>query len=328
MKILVTGGAGYIGSHVAYSLLDSGHDVFVLDDLSTGNKSLIPKNAVFEKCNINNKKKIESIIKENKFDALMHFAAFIKVEESVKNPKKYLENNFENSKILFETCIENKLTNIVFSSTGTVYGNENSNSLIRENSKTNPVNPYSESKLKTEQFLIEKSSELNFIILRYFNVAGADPKLRTGLISDNPSHLIKIASEAAVGKRKAVIIFGNDYNTSDGTAIRDYIHVSDLAEIHIKSLNFLSEKKCSEIFNCGYGKGYSVKEVLDTFNKISKNKINIEYGPRRKGDIEISVSNIDKIKQMIDWQPKYNKLDFIIRTAIDWEIKLNSENIS
>ena len=328
MEVLITGGAGYIGSHVAHRLLDLNHKVFIIDDLSTGYELLIPKNAEFEKCNINNKEKVESIIKKNNFDAIMHFAGFIKVEESVRFPEKYFENNTENSKKIFDVCIENNLSNIIFSSTAAIYGNNNKQTLISEDSEINPLNPYGESKFKTEEYLLKQKNKLNFIILRYFNVAGADPQLRSGLISKDVTHLIKVASEAAIGKREKIIIYGNDYNTNDGTAIRDYIHVSDLADIHIKSLSFLLEKKQSKIFNCGYGKGYSVKKVLDTFNKISKQKINIEYGPRRKGDAEISVANIDKIKQTIDWTPKYNKLDFIIKTSIDWEIKLKNENFS
>tara|TARA_B100000029_G_scaffold489313_1_gene546947 strand:- start:858 stop:1844 length:987 start_codon:yes stop_codon:yes gene_type:complete len=328
MHLLVTGGAGYIGSHVANNLLDLGHKVFIIDDLSTGNKKLIPQKANFEQCNISDEKKLENIIKKNNFDAIMHFAGFIKVEESVKFPYKYFTNNFENSKKLFEICIKNNLLNVIFSSTAAVYGNKKEQKFISEKDQINPCNPYGESKLKTEQYLISKKNELNFIILRYFNVAGADPDLRSGLIAEKPTHLIKIASEAAVGKRSKVIVYGNDYNTYDRTAVRDYIHVSDLSEIHIKSLNYLMEKKESQIFNCGYGKGYSVKEVLDTFNNISSNKIEIEYGSRRKGDAEFLVSDVGKIKKMIKWKPKYNKLDYIIKTSINWEHKLKNEDFS
>ena len=328
MHLLVTGGAGYIGSHVANNLLDLGHKVFIIDDLSTGNKKLIPQKANFEQCNISDEKKLENIIKKNNFDAIMHFAGFIKVEESVKFPDKYFTNNFENSKKLFEICIKNNLLNVIFSSTAAVYGNKKEQKFISEKDQINPCNPYGESKLKTEKYLISKKNELNFIILRYFNVAGADPDLRSGLIAEKPTHLIKIASEAAVGKRSKVIVYGNDYNTYDRTAVRDYIHVSDLSEIHIKSLNYLMEKKESQIFNCGYGKGYSVKEVLDTFNNISSNKIEIEYGSRRKGDAEFLVSDVGKIKKMIKWKPKYNKLDYIIKTSINWEHKLKNEDFS
>ena len=328
MEILLTGGAGYIGSHVALSLIDQGHNLTIIDNLSTGNKKILPKNINFINCDVNDENKVSTILKNKTYDVLMHFAGFVVVEESVQNPKKYFKNNTNNAIKLFEICYKNNLKNIVFSSTAAVYGNPKNNLKITESENLKPINPYGESKLKTEKYLISKKNELNFIILRYFNVAGADPDLRSGLIAEKPTHLIKIASEAAVGKRSKVIVYGNDYNTYDRTAVRDYIHVSDLSEIHIKSLNYLMEKKESQIFNCGYGKGYSVKEVLDTFNNISSNKIEIEYGSRRKGDAEFLVSDVGKIKKMIKWKPKYNKLDYIIKTSINWEHKLKNEDFS
>ena len=326
MNILLTGGAGYIGSHVALNLLDSGYKVTIIDDLSTGKKKLIPSKAEFIRCNVNELEKIESLLKTKKFVACMHFAGFIEVEESVSNPKKYFQNNSINSIKLFDLCLHNGLSNIIFSSTAAVYGNPTHKDLLSETDDIKPINPYGESKVRTERYLQQfDSSKINYIILRYFNVAGADPKMRSGLIKKNPTHLIKIASEAAIGKRESVQIFGNDYDTPDGTAIRDYIHVSDLADIHIKVLRFILEKKQSEIFNCGYGKGYSVKDVLNMTNSLCKNRINILNTPRRPGDAEIMVSNISKLKRMIDWTPKYNKLDFIIKTSIDWELKLQNE---
>tara|TARA_Y100001970_G_scaffold168276_1_gene205829 strand:+ start:194 stop:1180 length:987 start_codon:yes stop_codon:yes gene_type:complete len=328
MRVLLTGGAGYIGSHTALSLIDSGYDVTIVDDLSTGNEKLIPNKAEFINCNINDTKKINSIFKK-KIAAVMHFAGFIEVEESVQNPNKYFKNNTQNAIKFFETCLNNNLENIIFSSTAAIYGNTNSHMLISEKNILKPINPYGESKLKTEQFILNvKKNNYNYIILRYFNVAGADPKMRSGLISDKPTHLIKIACEAATGKRENVLINGTDYNTPDGSPIRDYIHVSDLAEIHVKALEYMVKNNQSEIFNCGYGKGYSVKEVLKTTNKITKNKVKIINGPRRKGDAEFVVSNPSKLKQMIDWNPKYNKLEYIIQTGIDWELKLKNEKIS
>jgi len=326
MNILITGGAGYIGSHVAMALLDAGYKVTIVDNLSTGNLNLVPSNAEFFQCNINNSNKIDKILKSKSFDAVMHFAAFISVEESVNNPKKYFENNSKNSEIFFDICLKNGLKNFIFSSTASAYGQVKNIDLISENEKIKPLNPYGESKIITEKYFLKKNNNtINYIILRYFNVAGADPKLRSGLISKKSTHLIKIISEAAVGKRKSVIIYGNDYNTPDGTAIRDYIHVSDLADLHIKFLNFMKKNNRSEIFNCGYGKGYSVKEVLDVANKISNNNIKIIIGERRKGDSEKLISDTSKLRELINWKPKYNKLDFIIKTSIDWELKIKNE---
>ena len=327
MNILLTGGAGYIGSHVVLALLDNGHSVSVIDDLSTGHKDLLPHNIQFLECNINNKNKVAALIKQNNFDALMHFAAFIKVEESVKNPEKYFTNNTDNAINLFNTCFENNLKNIIFSSTAAAYGNPKTNINIPETEILRPLNPYGESKIKTEKFLFQNKNRFNFIILRYFNVAGADLSLRTGLISKNTTHLIKITSEVAVGKREKVTIFGNDYNTPDGTAIRDYIHVSDLADVHLKTMEYLISNKKSNIFNCGYGKGYSVKEVVDITNKITGGAIKFEYGKRRLGDAENLVSDISKFHQYIDWAPRYNNLSIIIETAINWEKKLNAKNL-
>ena len=323
MKILLTGGAGYIGSHVLLTILEQGHKVVVIDDLSTGNKNLIPEKIELINCNINNEEKIGKVLQQQKFDILLHFAGFIKVEESVQNPKKYFINNTENAIKLFETCYKHDLNNIVFSSTAAAYGNPINNSSIQENSELKPLNPYGESKVKTENYLIQNKHRYNSIILRYFKVAGADPNFRSGLISDKPTHLIKILSEVVVGKRDKISIYGNDYNTSDGTAVRDYIHVSDLADIHLKAASYLLTNKTTDIFNCGYGKGYSVLEVVNAANKLYKNSINFNFDQRRPGDSEQLVSNVDKLHQHFDWMPKYNDLNLIIQTAVNWEKKIN-----
>ena len=323
MKILLTGGAGYIGSHVLLSILEQGHKVVVIDDLSTGNKNLIPEKIELINCNINNEEKIGKVLQQQKFDILLHFAGFIKVEESVQNPKKYFINNTENAIKLFETCYKHNLNNIIFSSTAATYGNPINNSSIQENSELKPLNPYGESKVKTENYLIQNKHRYNSIILRYFNVAGADPNFRSGLISDKPTHLIKILSEVVVGKRDKISIYGNDYNTSDGTAVRDYIHVSDLADIHLKAASYLLTNKTTDIFNCGYGKGYSVLEVINAADKLYNNSINFNFDQRRPGDSEQLDSNVDKLHQHFDWMPKYNDLNLIIQTAVNWEKKIN-----
>ena len=327
MKILLTGGAGYIGSHVLLSILRDNHDVHVIDDLSTGNKDLMPEDIRLLNCNINDEKKISNLLQNESFDILFHFAGFIKVEESLKKPEKYFENNTDNAIKLFETCYKNGLNNIIFSSTGAAYGNPIDNNSIKEDAILKPLNPYGQSKINTEKFLIKNSNRFNSIILRYFNVAGADPDLRSGLISNKPSHLIKILSEVAIGKREKIFIYGDDYKTKDGTAIRDYIHVSDLADIHIEVAKYLMHKKVSNIFNCGYGKGYSVLDVINAANKITSNKIRFEYDKRRPGDAEKLVSNINKLHQNINWKPKFDDLDFIIQTAINWEKKIYEKNL-
>lgn len=321
MNILLTGGAGYIGSHATLAFLDNGHHVTVIDNLSTGNKKLVPLNASFIECDIQDKLTIKNLLKKEKFDVLMHFAGYIEVEESVSNPEKYFKNNTENAIKLFQVCEENDLKNIIFSSTAAAYGNPVDDKPLNEESLLKPLNPYGESKIKTEKYL-QTNSNLSHVILRYFNVAGADPKMRSGLISKKATHLIKIASEVVVGKRDKITIFGNDYPTPDGTAIRDYIHVSDLANVHVKAAEYLLKKQKSEIINCGYGKGFSVKEVLDVVNKVNEKSINIIEGERRAGDSSMLVSNVSKLNNILDWTPQYNDLIFIIKTALEWEKKI------
>ena len=326
MNVLLTGGAGYIGSHAVLSLLDSGHKVHIIDNLSTGHKELIPKNATFTNCNINDEKVISSILQANKFDLLMHFAGFIQVEESVRQPNKYFANNTDNAIKLFNICKKNGLNKIVFSSTAAAYGSVSENKLIDENTNLNPQNPYAESKIRTENFLLNNEEDFKFIILRYFNVAGADKSLRSGQISKRSTHLIKVLSEVVVGKRDHVEIYGKNYNTHDGTAIRDYIHVSDLADIHLEVAKYLLKNLKSNLFNCGYGKGFSVLDVVDTANRICQNKIVYKFSDRRKGDVEKLIAETSKILTHIEWEPKYNSLEHIINTSIKWEEKINASN--
>ncbi len=322
-NILITGGAGYIGSHVTNLLIDNGYNVTVVDNLITGNEKLVPKKAHLEICDISDISKVKKIITKKNYDAVMHFAGLIRVDESVKYPKKYFEYNYEKAKIFLETCFENNLKKIIFSSTAAIYGNP-SKDKVSEIDTLNPLNPYASSKMKLENFLIDhaKNNEIKHVILRYFNVAGADEKLRSGLISKFSTHLIKIACEVATGKREKLIINGDDYETKDGTTIRDYIHVSDLSDIHLKSLEYIIDGENSEIFNCGYGKGYSVKEVIDCLNNLISKKIPIEIGPRRDGDSKCIVANADKFNKFFSWEPKFNNLKYILRTALDWEKKI------
>jgi len=323
MKILITGGAGYIGSHVSHLLVDRGYNITIIDSLLTGNKKLIPKKAKFINSDISNVKKINRILQKNKFDLVIHFAGLIRVDESVKFPKKYLNNNYKKTKIFLSICLKNGLKKLIFSSTAAVYGNPKKNK-VSENNKLNPLNPYAKSKLMIENFIkkLSKKNDLKYVILRYFNVAGADKKMRTGLISKYSTHLIKIVSEVAVKKRKKILINGDNYKTRDGTPIRDYIHVSDLAEAHLLSLRYLLKGNKSGIFNCGYGKGYSVKEIIQTANKLFNNTINFSIGPKRPGDSKYVVANPNKFIKTMKWKPKFNNIKKIIVSAVNWEKKL------
>ena len=324
MNILLTGGAGYIGSNVTNLFIEKRHKVSVIDNLTTGHFNLINKKAKFYKCDIADKAKVNDILKNNEFDIVMHFAGLIRVDESVKNPKKYNEHNYTKAKIFIDLCIKNNLKKIIFSSTASVYGNPKK-FRVSEKDKLKPLNPYALTKLKFEKYLIKqgKINKIKYIILRYFNVAGADKKLRTGLISKKSTHLIKIASEVAVGKRSELTINGNNYNTPDGTPVRDYIHVSDLADIHLVAAKYLLKNKKSNIFNCGYGRGFSVLEVITIFNKILQKKIKFKIGPKRPGDSELVVANPNKFNRTLNWKPKFNSLKYILKTSLNWEKKIS-----
>ncbi len=319
-NILVTGGAGYIGSHVCHLLIDKGYNVTCIDNLITGNKDLLPEKVKLEVFDISEKEKVSNLIKSNNFDIVIHFAGLIRVDESVQQPERYNDFNYVKAKSFLETCFENDLKRVVFSSTAAVYGNPK-NIKVTEEDPTNPLNPYALSKLKLENFIKNSSKQYNtkYIILRYFNVAGADEKMRTGLISKVSTHLIKILSEVAVGKKNQLIINGDDYDTPDGSPIRDYIHVSDLADIHLIVSEYLISGGKSDIFNCGYGRGSSVKEVVSIANKILNKEINFKIGPRRIGDSKMIVSNVDKFMIKFNWKPKFNDLKKILISAIEWE---------
>ena len=315
MKALVTGGAGYIGSTVANFLLDQGHDVTIIDNLSTGIKKNIPYKATFFKVDISNTKKIKKILVKNNFDIVFHFAAFINNEESIKFPKKYYKNNYTNGKIFFQSCLDCKINNFIYSSTAAVYGNKNKK--VNENDKLNPLSAYPKSKLKLEDFLKKNKSKISCVVLRYFNVAGVDKKLRSGFNVNSGYNLILNLCAASL-KKKIFVINGNNYNTSDGTTVRDYIDVVDLANIHLLAAKLVLKKKIFKVFNCGYGQGFSVKQILDKFNIVSKNKIKYRVGERRASDIIISIANPKKLKHYTGWKPKFNNLEKIVSSSLKW----------
>ena len=333
-KILITGGAGYIGSHVAKQLLEEGKEIIILDNLSTGNTLTLDtltkiKKFVFVKEDLKNFERIKEVFKKYDISAILHFAASIVVPESVENPYKYYMNNTVNTTNLIGLAKKYKVPKFIFSSTAAVYGEPKSLSEygIDEEYNTQPINPYGSSKLMSENILkdIYNTSGLRYIIFRYFNVAGADINYENGKLSPrigqsfpNATHLIKIASECACRKRDKMYIFGDNYNTYDGTCIRDYIHVDDLAKAHIKAIDYL-EKNSSDTFNIGYGKGVSVKEVIDTMKKVTGNDFEVETASKRPGDPAVLISNNTKIKEKMNWNPEYDDLELICKSAYVWE---------
>ncbi len=327
MKVLVTGGAGYIGSHTTHQLIKAGHEVTVIDDFSTGYLWTLPKQVRLVRCSTGDSEQIRKTIQENKIEAVVHFAAFIRVEESVQLPLKYYQNNTLNSLILIRSCLEEGISKFVFSSTAAVYGLPK-DLPVQEESPLIPINPYGSSKLMTEWILrdLAKSTErssnpFRYIALRYFNVAGAQEEGQLGQLSANATHLIKVASEAACGLRKDVPIFGTDYPTRDGTCIRDYIHVDDLASAHLHALDYLNAGGKSETLNCGYGHGYSVREVLSVVREVSGVDFTVREADRRPGDPPALVADATRIQKVLGWKPRKDDLKLICKTAYEWEKK-------
>ena len=321
-KILVTGGAGYIGSHVVNVLGRSGYDIVVVDDFSTGRKEAVLYGKIICK-NISNFDDMKNIFEQENFESCIHMSGSIIVPESVKKPLKYYQNNTENSMNLIRICRQFGVNKFVFSSTASVYGNLDT-PYCHEDMSTSPTNPYARSKLMTEWALedVAASSDLEYVILRYFNVAGANGEGLIGQSGPNSTHLIKVALECAVGKRERMDIFGNDYGTKDGTCIRDYIHVDDLAVAHQSALEYLSEGKGSDIFNCGYGKGYSVREVIAMVKKVTGVNFPVDVVGRRDGDVAELIARVGKIRSKMGWKPSHDDLEWIVRTAYEWEKKL------
>ena len=320
-NILVTGGAGYIGSHIVELLIRRKSKVFIYDNLITGYKRLINKKAKFIKGDIKNFKHLSKTIKNNQINSIIHLAAYLNVEDSEKYKSKYYKNNVEGTLNLLKASKNTYVKNIIFSSSCSIYGNIKGS--VNEKKKPNPKSYYAFTKHKGEEIIRRYSKKFNYRygILRYFNVAGASKSGKIGEIEKSHGHLIKNIAIQSQKVKSKINIYGNDYDTKDGTCVRDYIHVSDLADIHLKTLKNISIKKQSLVLNCGYGKGYSVQEILDVFKKIKKN-VEIKYQKRRSGDIAQIYANTTKIKRILKWKPKFNNIRIILNSAIEWENKL------
>ncbi len=327
MAILVTGGAGYIGSHMVWRLIDAGETVVVADRLSTGFEWAIAPEAKLLRGDIGDANFLDSIFLAHPIEAIIHFAGSIVVPESVADPLSYYDNNTAKSRLLIEKAVQHKVDKFIFSSTAAVYGNVG-NDPVNELAPTLPESPYGRSKLMTEFMLADTAAahDFRYTALRYFNVSGADPKGRTGQSTVGATHLIKVACETATGKRKSMQVFGTDYDTPDGTCLRDYIHVTDLVNAHYLALQRLRTGAGSLVANCGYGKGFSVLEVINAVRKVSGSDIVADFVDRRPGDAVSVVANSDRAQAEFGWKPQHNDLDFIVRTALDWEKSLARRN--
>jgi len=327
MAVLVTGGAGYIGSHMVLALTDAGENVVVLDNLTTGFAWAVAPQAKLVKGDIADEALVERLIKENKIDAIVHFAGSIVVPDSVSDPLGYYNNNTVKSRALMAAAVKAGVKNFIFSSTAAVYGNPETMP-VYETTAPAPISPYGTSKWMTEMMLRDSHAAygLNYVALRYFNVAGADPKGRTGQSTPRATHLIKVACQTALGQRASMDVFGTDYDTPDGTCLRDYIHVSDLIAAHMDALAHLRKGGASGIFNCGYGKGYSVLDVIKAVERASGGPVNHKLVPRRAGDPAAIIAGADQVRKVLGWQPKYQDLDFIVQSAFAWEKHLMRRN--
>ena len=319
MRIFVTGGAGYIGSHIVKALGEAGHDVLVYDNLSTGHEWAVLHGKLV-KGDLADEALLERTVQSFSPEAVIHFAAFIQVEESVREPLKYYRNNVANSLTLLDVLRRNGVNNFVYSSTAAVYGQPDKVP-IEETTPLNPINPYGATKVMVERVLSEMSAanDFRYIALRYFNVAGADAQCRIGQAYKDATHLITRALKTANGEFKKLMVFGTDYPTPDGTCIRDYIHVDDLAQAHIRALEYIVKTKKSDIMNCGYGRGFSVKEVVQAAKKVTGIDFPVEETGRRAGDPPALMANSMKLQKLTGWKPQYDDLEFIIKTAWEWE---------
>lgn len=323
-RVMVTGGAGYIGSHAVLALLDAGREVVVVDNLSNGVREAVPDGVPLEVIDVADAPAIAACISRYGVKDILHFAGFVRVEESVADPLKYYGNNTAATRSLIAVADQAGIARFVFSSTAATYGIP-AKSPVSEDAPTRPINPYGWSKLMSEQMLedmVAAGSAMTVAILRYFNVAGADPKGRSGQRTKNATHLIKVASELAAGKRERMQLFGADYPTPDGSCVRDYIHVSDLAEAHVAVLDWMAGRNGLARFNCGYGRGYSVREVLAAMETLAGRPLRVELAPRRAGDPPALVSDASRIRAEVGWRPRLDDLETIIRTALEWERSL------
>ena len=327
MAVLVTGGAGYIGSHMAWALLDAGEEVVVLDRLSTGFRWAVPAEARFYLGDVGDRAVLSQIFAENDINAILHFAGSIVVPQSVANPLDYYENNTGNTRLLAAAAIAAGIRHFVFSSTAAVYGDQKDDTPVFENADLHPKNPYGQSKLMSEMMLRDAAAahDFRFVALRYFNVAGSDTQGRIGQSTRAATLLVKVACEVAVGKRPHLSVFGTDYPTPDGTGVRDYIHVEDLASAHVNALTYLREGGRSLVANCGYGHGYSVREVISSVEKIAGIKLAVREEPRRAGDPPSLVARVDKVREQLGWSPRLDDIDLIVRSSLEWERRLQRE---
>ena len=324
MAILVTGGAGYIGSHMVWELLEAGQKVVILDNLTTGFRDALAPGAIFIEGDVSCDETLDALFTSHEIEAVIHFAGSIVVPESVENPLKYYRNNTAASRTLIEGCVRHGIKKFIFSSTAAVYGDPEIVP-ISEDASLMPLSPYGTSKLMTEQMLrdVAAAHDFRYVALRYFNVAGADPKGRTGQSTANATHLIKVACQTALGMRPFLSVFGDDYDTPDGTCLRDYIHVSDLAAAHRMALNYLNENGKSSAMNLGYGHGFSVLDVIETVKKVSGVDFKVKMEPRRAGDSPRVVANAEKAAKSLGWTAQYDDLDTIVAHAYGWERRLS-----
>jgi UDP-glucose 4-epimerase len=321
--VLVTGGAGYVGSHVVLALRTYGWPVVVVDDLSTGRRATLPDDVALTVGDVGDRRLLEQLFERHRMAAVVHLAGSVQVAASLREPLAYYRNNTLNSLTLIETCIAADVSSLLFSSTAAVYGNP-ARVPVTEDAPTAPLSPYGHSKLMAEQFLRDAAAAhpLRHVILRYFNVAGADPEGRAGP-AFGATHLLKAACEAALGRRAGVPLFGDDYATRDGTCVRDFIHVSDLADAHVKALAYLSAGGGSCTLNCGYGRGFSVREVLDMVAKVSGRPLVITPEPRRAGDPAAVIAAAERIRDLLGWRPRFDDLEQIVRDALRFERQLS-----